>query len=77
LTEKHSAPLYMMHQGQNLTIVEIHGGYGFVNRMKEMGFIPGEKIELLSPGHPGPVIVKIKGSKIAIGHGMAHKIIVI
>ena len=77
MTDKHSAPLSLMHKSQKLTIVEIHGGHGFVYRMKEMGFIPGVKIELLSSGHPGPVIVKIKGSKIAIGHGVAHKIMVI
>jgi ferrous iron transport protein A len=66
----------MMHQGQTVTIVEIRGGYGFIRRMQEMGFTKGEKIQLLSAGHPGPVRVKIKGSTMAIGHGVARKIMV-
>jgi Fe2+ transport system protein FeoA len=66
----------MMHAGQTVTVVEIHGGPGFVRRMQEMGFIKGEKIMLLNTGHPGPVRVKIKGSTVAIGHGLARKIMV-
>ena len=70
-------PLSMIHAGQTVIIVKMNGGYRFVNRMKEMGFVIGEKIQLLSSGYSGPVRVKVKGCTFAIGHGIAHKIMVI
>ena len=73
---EHSALLSMVHAGQSVVVVDIHGGYKFKMRMIEMGVVPGEKIIVLNSGHPGPVVIKAKGTKIAIGHGMAQKITV-
>ncbi len=46
-------------------------------RLAELGMSPGEKIRVLQCYSGGPVIVAVKeDTRMAIGRGMAHKIIV-
>jgi len=40
-----------------------------------MGFVRGEKVKMLRAG-PGPVLVLVKCSRVALGWGVAMKIIV-
>jgi Fe2+ transport system protein FeoA len=48
----------------------------FGYRLLEMGFVPGEKITVIAnTGHDGSVIVKIKGSKIALSSRTAGMIL--
>lgn len=44
-------------------------------RLKEMGIIPGVKIKLIS-NSGGPLVVGIGNMRLAIGRGLASKIIV-
>jgi len=55
-------------------VKEILGGRGFVRRLADMGLAPGQEVEVLSNGPP--VVVKIKDTKIAIGRGIARKVVV-
>ncbi|MDI9642251.1 MAG: FeoA family protein [Archaeoglobaceae archaeon] len=55
-------------------IKEIIGGRGFVCRLADLGLAPGQVVEVLSNGPP--VIIKVKDTKIAIGRGVARKVIV-
>jgi len=41
-----------------------------------MGLVPGVKLTVLNRNGTGPVMVAVKDSRLAIGHGMAEKIIV-
>ncbi len=59
-----------------LTLSAIEGGKGRMRKLTDMGLIPGEKIRKLESSQSGPVILLVKGAKIAIGRGMADKIIV-
>ncbi|MCK5707489.1 MAG: FeoA domain-containing protein [Candidatus Aureabacteria bacterium] len=62
--------------GSKLTFISANGGRCIHHRLAEMGLVSGEKIKVLySTGH-GQVIVHIKGSKVAFGHGLAQKIVV-
>lgn len=45
-------------------------------RVEEMGIRPGKTVEVLSLSGPGPILVKVDESRIALGRGMAMKIIV-
>ncbi len=55
-------------------VKEILGGKGFVRRLADMGLAPGQVVEVMSRGPP--VIVKIRDTKIAIGRGIAKKVVV-
>jgi len=48
-------------------------GRGCMNKLASMGIIPGEVVRVINNGS-GPVIVEVKGSRIAIGRGVAMKI---
>ena len=45
-------------------------------RLADMGFVPGDEIQVVSNGVPGPLVVLVKGSRLVLGRGMAEKILV-
>ncbi|MBN1828594.1 MAG: ferrous iron transport protein A [Deltaproteobacteria bacterium] len=59
-------------------IATIQGGRGVTDRLNALGIIPGKKVTNISssPFH-GPVTIQVDRTKIAIGYGMAEKIIVL
>ncbi len=59
-----------------LILSAIEGGERLERKLTEMGLVPGEEISKLESARTGPVILLVKGTKIAIGRGMADKIIV-
>jgi len=60
--------------GVKVKVVSVLGGYGIVNRLMQMGLTPGTIVEVLN--NMGPIIVRVRGITIALGRGMARKIIV-
>ena len=52
-------------------------GWGFRKRLEDMGLTPGTKVTVVksAPFH-GPVEVYVRGSRLAIGRGMAERIFV-
>ena len=69
-------PLAFLPENKYATIVEVIGGRGFVRRLYELGFTPGTEVKILSSSSPGPILVDIRGTRIALGRGIATKIIV-
>lgn len=69
-------PLAFLSEGVEGEIVGFRGGKGLVRRLVDMGFTPGTKVKIMSSHHPGPILVEVKGSKIALGRGVTMKIIV-
>ncbi len=61
--------------GSRVRIVSVMGGHGLVNRLMQMGLIPGSIVEVVS-SNLGPVVVRVRGITIALGRGMARKILV-
>ena len=69
--------LARMQTGQSGIVVQIQGGHGLVNRLSALGIIPGKKITKISSMlMRGPVTIQIDRVQVAIGFGMASKIIV-
>ena len=62
--------------GTNVTIEKIYGGFGFKQRMAEMGLINGAIIKVVKNDSHGPVIVNVNNTRIALGRGMCDKITV-
>ena len=69
--------LRQMQAGQSGIVVHIAGGHGLVNRLYALGIRPGKKITKVSSMlMRGPVTVQLGNAQVAIGFGIANKIIV-
>ena len=68
-------PLTALPPGARGRVVGLAGGYGAVRRLLEMGITPGTIIEVVQV-LPGPIVVRVRGSLVAIGRGLAQKILV-
>ncbi|WP_456343017.1 FeoA family protein [Thermovibrio sp.] len=65
--------LYEVKEGSRVKILNITGGHGVKNRLAAIGLFPGAEVKVVkSP--PGPVIVEVAGSRVAVGQGMAKKV---
>jgi len=62
--------------GRKYVISYIDGGFGLRSHLFSMGLVPNETFSVLNQSGGGPVTVLIKGVRIAIGRGMAKKIII-
>ncbi len=62
--------------GEKAEIVSLAGGYGFMRRLQEMGLIPGQIVQVVRNSAIGPVEISVMGTHLAIGRGIAAKIIV-
>jgi len=66
-----------MRREQKGKVAEVAGGKGLENRLMSMNVYRGKEITMLSHSVlRGPVTIKVGNSVIALGHGMAGKIIV-
>ena len=66
-----------MQPGQSGIVFQIQGGHGLINRLNALGIRPGQKIiKTGSTLMRGPVTIKVGTAQVAIGFGMANKIIV-
>ena len=75
--KKISMPLSQMKMDQKGIIVQITGGRGFNSRLAAMGIRIGHEVTKVSSMlMAGPVVVRVGNTEIALGFGMAQKIIV-
>jgi ferrous iron transport protein A len=66
-----------MQSGQSGKVVEIQGGHGLINRLNALGVRPGKRITKVSSMlMRGPITLQSGNTRIAVGFGMANKIIV-
>jgi ferrous iron transport protein A len=66
-----------MRIGQTGTVVGVLGGHGLIQRLDALGIRPGKKVTKLSSTlFRGPVMLRVNNTQVAVGFGMARKIIV-
>ena len=66
-----------MKTGQTGTVVGVLGGHGLIQRLDALGIRPGKKVTKLSSTlFRGPVMLRVNNTQVAVGFGMARKIIV-
>lgn len=69
--------LAQLKNGQSGTVTEIQGGRRMTDRLNALGIIPGKKITKTSAMlMRGPVTVEVDRAEVAIGFGMASRVIV-
>ena len=77
MPDKKIVTLRQMQSGQSGRVVEVQGGHGLINRLSAMGIRPSKKITKISSMlMRGPVTIQSGHTKLAIGFGMANKIVV-
>lgn len=69
--------LTQMAQGEDGEVVEIQGGVGIAKRLEALGIRTGVRVKKVSSQlFRGPVIIQLDNTQLAIGYGVAKKIIV-
>jgi ferrous iron transport protein A len=70
-------PLSGMQSGSKGVIVQIEGGHGLINRLNALGIRPDKRITKISSMMlRGPVTIAIDGAQVALGFGMARRVII-
>lgn len=68
-------PLVFMSRGKKCRVDKIDGGDLICKKLMEMGFNTGAILDIVK-NDVGPLIIGIGESRIALGRGMAQKIII-
>jgi Fe2+ transport system protein FeoA len=69
-------PLTSLEPGRRGRLVRIEGGHQVVHRLSELGLTPGVEIEVLRRNGGGPLLLAVRDTRLAIGRGMADKVLV-
>lgn len=69
-------PLAMVAPGDEVRLIAIRGGRRMRKRLAELGLNPGLTVRVVQRDGCGPLILAVKDSRLALGRGMAHKIMV-
>jgi ferrous iron transport protein A len=69
--------LVQMRRGQAGTVVGVMGGMGLIRRLDALGIRPGRRVTKISSAlFRGPVTLRVDSAQVALGFGMAKKIVV-
>ena len=63
-----------LRTGEKGVVIEIAGGRGLLERMTSLGFVPGTEVAILQNFGHGPIIVRARDARIALGRGLAGRI---
>jgi ferrous iron transport protein A len=70
-------PLDQVYENKKATVIDIQGGSGIRQRLSQMGIHPGDIITMVRYGAlRGPLMIEIHGSQVALGRGIASRILV-
>ena len=75
--KKKIKPLAGMDVNQEGIIYRLEGGAGFRSRLQALNIRIGKQIKKISTTpFRGPIVVEVDRSRVAIGYGMAQKVMV-
>ncbi|MCK4767736.1 MAG: ferrous iron transport protein A [Desulfobacula sp.] len=77
MTATHNLPLVSLSfapVGTALKVISTSGGREFQRKIASLGIYPNEEIEIVERHSQGALVIKVKGSRLAIGQGMSRKI---
>jgi ferrous iron transport protein A len=67
-------PLTQLATDEEGAVVALDGGTGLVSRLATLGFTPGAPVKMVQNYPHGPLIVRVRDTRIALGRGQAAKI---
>ncbi|NMB55350.1 MAG: ferrous iron transport protein B [Leptolinea sp.] len=65
-----------LEAGQHAMVRKLEGGKSFVSRLAAMGFTPGASLTVVRKSGKGPVLINLRGAKVALGNFEARKVII-
>ncbi|MBN2050020.1 MAG: ferrous iron transport protein A [Spirochaetales bacterium] len=72
-----STALTELSPGEEAIVEHLQGGQGIQHRLRTLGIVEGQRVRKLSSlAAGGPVIILVNRAQVAIGRGMARKILV-
>jgi ferrous iron transport protein A len=69
-------PLAMVSPGKMVQVVGVRFGWGLRRKLADMGLTPGVTVRVLNNQIAGPVIIDLRGSRLALGRGMTQRVLV-
>jgi Fe2+ transport system protein FeoA len=60
-------PLADLKKGEHATLLEIHMEKSVASRLGTLGFTPGVEIEMAQNYGHGPLVVALRGTRVALG----------
>ncbi len=70
-------PLMLASEGERVRVVAIGGGQGMSRKLCDLGLIPGCELMVISRNPGGQMIVGRDDLRLALGTGMAHRVMVV
>jgi len=69
--------LDLVKKSQKVKVINISGGWGMRQRLGGLGIHPGDKIIVKKSAiMRGPILIDIHGNQVALGRGVARRIMV-
>jgi len=72
---KEFVPLSKVPAGTTVRVARLTGGRGMVARLTNMGLNAGSEITVMRNDPAGPLIVRCKGSRLALGRGVLDRVL--
>ena len=69
-------PLAMVSPGEEVRLVAIRGGQRMRKRLADLGLNVGMTVRVMQRDGHGPLILAVKDSRLALGRGMAQRIMI-
>jgi ferrous iron transport protein A len=66
----------MVSPGKTVQVTGVRCGWGLQRKLADMGLTPGVSVRVLNNQIAGPVIIDLRGSRLALGRGMTQRILV-
>lgn len=68
-------PLAMISAGEKVRLVSIQGGEKLTRHLTALGLTPGVELSIVQDSG-GPLLLSVRDSRIALGRGMANRLLV-
>jgi ferrous iron transport protein A len=72
--EEEAVPLSALSTAESGTVHCLNGGHDLVSRLSALGFVPGSPLQIVQNYQVGPLIVSVRGTRIALGREEARRV---
>jgi len=73
-TRSQSIPLAELPAGEQAILVELGAGKMYASRMASLGFTPGVTVQMTQNYGRGPLVVTVRGTRVALGRSEAWRL---
>lgn len=74
--KKEGVLLSSVNAGADVRLLEVDAGRDFKARLAALGLLPGSSCHVVANRKFGPLVLRIKDSRVVLGRGMVDKVLV-